>query len=283
MSFSKPIDDTMIPPNVTLKTNPDGSENPKYIDLLDEDRAIAGQKFACLSFISPEHIIKQKDHFFFENFIKMWDISKSLEKFTQFLNFMAYKYRLDFDKISEDFKDFSKDEKEKIMSSTIEDDYKNFLDEHEERLEKEFGEAHSFQTSVRGIKVRGVFPTQQEAELATVQSEQPVEVEGLEKNTEAIDSNTETSSKTQKGMSNLNDGMSKMAGAMEEGVGIDIETMSSVKVDVTGVGAAAKEFTSEFEAVATRVAKAEINAVLQQLARTAGNSEAANTFENAIK
>ena len=125
--------------------------------------------------------------------------------------------------------------------------------------------------------------TQQEAELATVQSEQPVEVEGLEKNTEAIDSNTETSSKTQKGMSNLNDGMSKMAGAMEEGVGIDIETMSSVKVDVTGVGAAAKEFTSEFEAVATRVAKAEINAVLQQLARTAGNSEAANTFENAIK
>jgi hypothetical protein len=165
MSFSKPIDDTMIPPNVTLKTNPDGSENPKYIDLLDEDRAIAGQKFACLSFISPEHIIKQKDHFFFENFIKMWDISKSLEKFTQFLNFIAYKYRLDFDKISEDFKEFSKDEKEKIMTSTIEDDYKNFLDEHEERLEKEFGEAHSFQTSVRGIKVRGVFPTQQEAEL----------------------------------------------------------------------------------------------------------------------
>ena len=74
-----------------------------------------------------------------------------------------------------------------------------------------------------------------------------------------------------------------MAGAKEEGVGIDIETMSSVKDDLTGVGAAAKEFTSEFEAVATRVAKAEINAVLQQLARTAGNSEAANTFENAIK
>jgi len=48
---------------------------------------------------------------------------------------------------------------------TIEDDFKNFLDEHEERLEKEFGEKHTFQTSIRGIKVRGVFPTQQEAEL----------------------------------------------------------------------------------------------------------------------
>ena len=165
MSFSKPIDNTNTPINVTLKTNPDGSDNAKYIDLLDEDRVIAGQKFACLSFISPEQIIKQKDMFLFENFIKMWDVSKSLEKFTQFLNFVSYKYHLDFDKVSEDFKEFSKDEKEKLLTSTIEDDYKNFLDEHEDRLEKEFGEAHSFQTSVRGIKVRGVFPTQQEAEL----------------------------------------------------------------------------------------------------------------------
>ena len=165
MSFSKPIDNTNTPINVTLKTDPDGSDNAKYIDLLDEDRVIAGQKFACLSFISPEQIIKQKDMFLFENFIKMWDVSKSLEKFTQFLNFVSYKYHLDFDKVSEDFKEFSKDEKEKLLTSTIEDDYKNFLDEHEDRLEKEFGEAHSFQTSVRGIKVRGVFPTQQEAEL----------------------------------------------------------------------------------------------------------------------
>ena len=43
--------------------------------------------------------------------------------------------------------------------------YKNFLDQHEEDMEKEFGEKHNFQTSIRGIKVRGVFPTQQEAEL----------------------------------------------------------------------------------------------------------------------
>ena len=47
----------------------------------------------------------------------------------------------------------------------MDDDYKNFLDENEDRLEKIFGEKHEFQTSVRGIKVSGVFPTQQEAEL----------------------------------------------------------------------------------------------------------------------
>jgi hypothetical protein len=158
MSFSKPL-------GVELKTNTDGSENPKYIDLLDEDKSIAGQKFACLSFISPEQILKQKDMFLFEEFIKSWDFNKSMEKFTQFLNFLSFKYHVNFDKITDDFKEFVKDEKESLMKSNISDEYKNFTDENDERLDKEFGEKHDFQTSVRGIKVRGVFPTQQEAEL----------------------------------------------------------------------------------------------------------------------
>lgn len=158
MSFSKPI-------GVELKTNLDGSDNPKYIDLLDEDKSIAGQKFACLSFISPEQILKQKDNFNFEEFIKSWDFNKSMEKFTQFLNFLSFKYSISFDKITEDLKEFVKDERVSIMNANISDEYKNFIDEHEDRLEAEFGEKYNFQTSVRGIKVRGVFPTQQEAEL----------------------------------------------------------------------------------------------------------------------
>ena len=161
MSFSKPIK----PIGVELKLNSDGTENPKYVDLLDEDKQIAGQKFACLSFISPEQILKQKEMFLFDEFIKTWDFSKSMEKFTQFLNFVSFKYHIDFEKVTKDFQDFTKDEKENLTKSCIEDDYKNFIDQHEERLDKEFGEKHQFQTSIRGIKVRGVFPTQQEAEL----------------------------------------------------------------------------------------------------------------------
>ena len=161
MSFSK----ESPPQGVELKQNPDGSENPKYIDLLDEDKSIAGQKFVCLSFISPEQILKQKDMYFFQEFIKKWDFTKSMEKFTQFLNFVSFKYHIDFDKVTADFKEFAKEEQEKLIATTIEDDYKNFLDQHEEDIEKEFGEKHNFQTSIRGIKVRGVFPTQQEAEL----------------------------------------------------------------------------------------------------------------------
>ena len=42
--------------------------------------------------------------------------------------------------------------------------YKNFLDKQEEKMNEKFNREHSFQTSVRGLKVRGVYNTQEEAE-----------------------------------------------------------------------------------------------------------------------
>ena len=39
------------------------------------------------------------------------------------------------------------------------------MDKHEERLEKEFNIHNNFQTSTRGLKIRGSFSTQEEAEL----------------------------------------------------------------------------------------------------------------------
>jgi hypothetical protein len=140
-------------------------EDPKYIDLLDEDIPLAGQKFACLSFISPEKILKQKELYYFDKFLKQYDLCKSLEKYTQFLNFIAYKYKLDFDKLTKDLQDFSLEEKDKLYTSSLTDEYKTYIDSHEESLEEQFNKENSFQTSTRGLKVRGCFPTQQEAEL----------------------------------------------------------------------------------------------------------------------
>ena len=149
----------------TRQTNPDGSENPKYVDVLDEDKPVSGQKFVCVSFISPENILKQKNLFMFQQFLKHFDYSKSMGKFEQFLNFIIYKYGLDNNKIMSDLKDFKESEKELLIASTIEDDWKNFLDAKEEELTKVFSENFEFQTNVRGLKVRGSYPTQQEAEL----------------------------------------------------------------------------------------------------------------------
>ena len=36
-------------------------------DLLGEDPVISSQKFTCLSFLSPEEILKQKQLFYFEH------------------------------------------------------------------------------------------------------------------------------------------------------------------------------------------------------------------------
>jgi hypothetical protein len=142
-----------------------GKQNPKYVDLLEEDKPIANQKFVCVSFVSPENILKQKEIFFFEEFLKKWDLNKSMEKFIQFLNFMSYKYNVSFDDISNDFKDFVKEEKDILSKSNMSDEYKTFVDNNEEEIDKSFNIANNFQTSTRGLKIRGVYPTVEEAEL----------------------------------------------------------------------------------------------------------------------
>ena len=147
------------------KVNPDGKKNPKYVDLLDEDKPISGQKFVCVSFVSPENILKQKDLFFFKEFLKHFDFSKSVQKFTQFLNFLSYKYNLNFDKVMGDFQEYTKNEKDEFDYENILNEYKNFLDVNEERLEKDFNIEQNFQTSTRGLKIRGSFSSQEEAEL----------------------------------------------------------------------------------------------------------------------
>jgi hypothetical protein len=88
-----------------------------------------------------------------------------MEKFVQFLNFVSYKYHLTFDDVSNDFKEFVKEEKDALKISSLEDDYKTFIDKNEEELDKLFGINHNFETSTRGIKIRGVYPTMEEAEI----------------------------------------------------------------------------------------------------------------------
>ena len=155
----------MSKPGCEYRLNKDGSANVKYVDLLEEDKPISGQKFCCISMISPEKILKQKNHFFFEEFLKHYDFTKSVQNFTQFLNFLSYKYDIKFDTIMSDFDEYMKSEKDSFKNNNISDEYKNFLDANEERLEEEFNKKHEFQTSVRGFKNRGNYSTQEEAEL----------------------------------------------------------------------------------------------------------------------
>ena len=84
---------------------------------------------------------------------------------TGFLSFVSFKYGTNFDKMVEDYQDYIKNEYKLLNTYNINDDYKTFVDNNEERLENEYGESIDFQTSIRGLKVRGVFGSQKEAEL----------------------------------------------------------------------------------------------------------------------
>ena len=139
--------------------------NPKYVDLLEEDNSVSGQKFVCLSFISPEKILKKKEIFIFDKFLKQYDLAKSLEKFTQFMSFLSFKYKLDFDNLTKDLQEFTEEEKDNLYNLSLYDEYKTYVDNNEQKMEEEFAKENQFQTSTRGLKVRGSYPSQEEAEI----------------------------------------------------------------------------------------------------------------------
>ena len=147
------------------KTLDNGKENPKYVDLCEEDATIPSQKFVCISFISPEKILKQREKYIFEKYVQQWEFSKSIEKFGDFVNFMSFKYKIKIDDIMVDMKEYVEEEKKKLKSYSITDDFNNFMDKNEDRITEEFNAKNEFHTSVRGIKVRGSYSSQAEAEL----------------------------------------------------------------------------------------------------------------------
>jgi hypothetical protein len=124
-------------------------------DYLEQDQPIRNQNFVCLSFISPEELLKKKELYYFEKYVETFS-SKSNELLNELETLFPDKQH-ELRVFKENF-DFI------FNSSKIQQSYNYFLKDKEEELNKEFDKNNSFQTSVRGIKVRGVYDTMQEAE-----------------------------------------------------------------------------------------------------------------------
>lgn len=101
----------------------------KEEDFLEADQTIPGQKYVCLSFVSPEDILEKKDIFFNHKFLET----------------IAKQYDLKHEDLIEKYKDF--------------------LYLNQEKLESEFYQKNDFQTTVRGLKVRGSYDTLKEAQF----------------------------------------------------------------------------------------------------------------------
>jgi len=100
------------------------------VDYLDVDTQIPGQQYVCISFISPEKVLIQKDQFIMKKFIK------SLT-----------------------------DESGNVVISADEFDtkYADYIALNSEEIEQEFHKEAGFQTTMRGVKIRGTYNTYDEA------------------------------------------------------------------------------------------------------------------------
>jgi hypothetical protein len=144
---------------------PKHEDDGSVIDYLDEDPEIPTQKYCIVSFISPEKVIKQKQEFMFEKFIKFMDYDWKVKGLEHLMAFLSKKYSIKVDDLLKDAADFAKVRDAEIKATDLPEQYQVFLLKHEKELQEEFDNSVEFKTNVRGVKVRRSFATVEEAQV----------------------------------------------------------------------------------------------------------------------
>jgi hypothetical protein len=160
-------------------------------DFLDEDTEIPGQRYVLLSFLSPEKVLAKKDQFFFKKFLENYEVDwkiKNLEKFmvdtVKHINdelderarelekndqfdqaAICRKNRLSIDDVMGKYNNFVQKSRNDVTKTKIAEAFDDFLYKNKTKLESEFHAQNDFQTTIRGLKVRGVYGNPKEAEL----------------------------------------------------------------------------------------------------------------------
>ena len=111
-------------------------------DYLEVDPPIPGQSFVCLSFVSPEDMIRKKTVF----------------ESRKFLESVLARVK------STDPEDKNKLTLEEAVAELTVEKFLDYNVMHEEENNKQFNEENEFTTSTRGVKVRGVFESLKEAQ-----------------------------------------------------------------------------------------------------------------------
>lgn len=175
------------------------SEEKKEV-YLEADKEIPGQHYCCLSFISPNKVLAEKNHYFFSEFMKDYEIQYKIRATETFIMAQAAKLQEvlarsqdvlenliikgadakveDLSGALDDFKktrasltsdvaeELEKHVKENIADfrlNKIEEAYESYMFKNKKKLEDAFFEKNEFRTTVQGIKVRGTYDTYNEA------------------------------------------------------------------------------------------------------------------------
>lgn len=163
--------------------------NHEEEDFLSEDPILPGQKYCILSFLSPEKILKEKQLFFVEQFLKSYEfdwktkylekyVADTVNKFNAKLNEAEKAFdlsgntdaaelcrssRLRTDQFIMDYQAVLQKNSKELSYSRLANEWKDFLFKNKASLEDMFFAANDFHTTVRGVKVRGCFDTSKEA------------------------------------------------------------------------------------------------------------------------
>ena len=176
---------------------PEGKEQV----FLESDDEIRGQKYVCLSFLTPNRgLLRRKDLFFFSEFLKFYALDykiKSTESFVlaqlrDLQNAVSdavlavanadltdasgaavaqrdtvaklEKLRGEISaKTAGDLEAHVKANLSDFRESTINEEYEKWLVVNKQKMEDQFHKDQNFQTTVHGLKVRGVYSTHDQA------------------------------------------------------------------------------------------------------------------------
>lgn len=175
---------------------PAETEKPPQV-FLEADDEVRGQKYVCLSFLTPDRtLIRDKDLFFFSEFLKHYAVDYKIRATESFvfsllrdiqntlsevsLNLVntetddstqrrALAERIDTAreelsrKSTAGLEAHVKENMSDFKETTINEEYAKFMTVHRQRLEDEFHKANNFRTTVHGLKVRGVYSTHEHA------------------------------------------------------------------------------------------------------------------------
>ena len=137
-------------------------------DYLDVDKPLPGQNYYCISFVSPEKVIEQKELFMYYHYERAF-----YQKISGMIDSTLTNLIEKSDDGKVDVSDIIKLKKSVIEAAKEEDvpfdgfksKFEDFRFRDEDKIGEVFDKQNNFRTSVRGVKVRGVFDTKREADI----------------------------------------------------------------------------------------------------------------------
>ena len=158
-------------------------------DFLEEDAEIPGQKYCLLSFLSPEKVLANKSIYMFNQFVKSYEFQSRTKNLEAYLmkTITSVNSKLDaeadaldakdlsgaaeicrkskvrVDTLMDEFHQFVKANERELKDSKMQESFDDFMYTNKAKLEDEFYAKNEFRTTVRGLKIRGVYSSNAEA------------------------------------------------------------------------------------------------------------------------